>query len=150
MSDRKGHYVAEKDDATEASARNQRIDVYQNIGKKTLVTGSVTSKRGKSAGFYCPSCDLTFRDSISYTDHLNSKQHLHTAGLKEHKTRASLEDVKNRLEILRNKKLKQNVKENYDIKKRLEARKELEEKVKDKKRLKRQKKKEKRNAAINR
>ena len=51
------------------------IKVEELRGKRELVTHiSGRGNKGKSAGFYCELCDLTYKDSFSYLDHLNSAQ----------------------------------------------------------------------------
>lgn len=53
------------------------IKVEELRGKRELVSGFVTrGNKGRSAGFYCEACDLTFKDSLSYLDHLNSSQRI--------------------------------------------------------------------------
>lgn len=122
------HNRKEVQDAKEVGARSQRLDIYEGLNKVTLVpAGATTGKRGKGAGFYCQDCDLTFKDSIQYTDHLNSKQHLYALGQRESTRRATLEDVKRRLEMLKKKKLEQEKPMEFDIKKRIAERKRIEE-----------------------
>ncbi|KAI9749779.1 MAG: hypothetical protein M1815_002274 [Lichina confinis] len=100
-------------------ARASRLDVSAQIGKVQMLTGTmaaVTGRRGRGAGFYCEDCDLTFKDNLQWVDHLNSKQHLVSLaarrgsadagdGLGEVK-RATLEDVRERLRYLKDKKLR--------------------------------------------
>ncbi|PRT57008.1 U4/U6.U5 small nuclear ribonucleoprotein component snu23 [Wickerhamiella sorbophila] len=79
----------------------REVDIYEGVNKVTLVpAGAGVGKKGKGAGFYCESCNLTFKDSIQYMDHLNSKQHLDNTGQSTKVERASLADVKARLEML--------------------------------------------------
>lgn len=47
----------------------------QNLNKKVLATGVSSYKRGKQFGFYCELCDLTYKDTAQYIDHLNHKTH---------------------------------------------------------------------------
>ncbi|GAV51769.1 hypothetical protein ZYGR_0AF02400 [Zygosaccharomyces rouxii] len=47
----------------------------QNLNKKVLATGISSYKRGKQFGFYCELCDLTYKDTAQYIDHLNHKTH---------------------------------------------------------------------------
>ncbi|CAI4314947.1 AAC_HP2_G0007660.mRNA.1.CDS.1 [Saccharomyces cerevisiae] len=47
-----------------------------NKRKLTANTESLSSfKRGKKFGFYCDICNLTFKDTLQYIDHLNHKVH---------------------------------------------------------------------------
>lgn len=143
-----GGRVEMKENAVEASARQNRLDIYEGLNKVTLVPGGAPiGKRGKGAGFYCEVCNLTFKDSIQYTDHINSKQHLYASGQKEHTSRATLEDVKKRLQYLKKKK-EQEQKENsteFDITKRIEQRRKFEEEEQRARRERRAKRKKKNN-----
>ena len=47
-----------------------------NMNQKTLVANVSSFKKGKQFGFYCDLCDLTFKDTLQYVDHLNHKVHL--------------------------------------------------------------------------
>jgi U4/U6.U5 tri-snRNP component SNU23 len=90
-------------DAT--SSRVGRIDVASMVGKSTLIpAGSAIGKRGRGAGFYCDSCDLTYKDNVQYIEHLNSKQHLINTGQSGEVVRATLQDVRDRLEMLKQRK----------------------------------------------
>lgn len=87
-----------------ASARDTRLDVSAQIGKTQIITGamaSVTGRRGRSAGFYCADCDLTFKDNIQWVEHLNSRGHLVAAGVQAEVKRASLDEVRQRLRYLK-------------------------------------------------
>ncbi|CAI4037808.1 hypothetical protein SMKI_04G1420 [Saccharomyces mikatae IFO 1815] len=47
-----------------------------NRRKLTTNTDSLSSsKKGKKFGFYCDICNLTFKDTLQYIDHLNHKLH---------------------------------------------------------------------------
>lgn len=47
------------------------------VNHRTLVSAASVSshKRGKQFGFYCELCDLTFKDTLQYIDHLNHRSH---------------------------------------------------------------------------
>ncbi|KAG7004813.1 hypothetical protein G7Y79_00023g053970 [Physcia stellaris] len=133
-------------DAKESSSRASRLDVTQNLGKTTLVpAGSATGKRGRGAGQYCPDCDLTFKDSLQWVDHLNSRQHLDAVGESGEVKRATLEEVRARLAWLaeEKRKEKEGVDGVIDLEKRLEVRNEEEEKEREEKRRKRREKRRK-------
>ncbi|KAI4129989.1 MAG: hypothetical protein LQ347_003545 [Umbilicaria vellea] len=96
--------VSTPPDAKETESRAQRLDVSSNVGKTTLVpAGAATGKRGRGAGFYCADCDLTFKDNLQFVDHLNSRQHLQNTGQSGEVKRATLEEVRERLEWLKRK-----------------------------------------------
>src|SRR5271163_845781 len=102
---KKYHKYVDKDLLDSTSARGSRLDVASMIGKSTLVpAGSAVGKRGRGAGFYCEACDLTYKDNVQYVEHLNSKQHLVNTGQSGEVVRATLQDVKDRLELLKEKK----------------------------------------------
>lgn len=77
-------------------------------------------KRGRSAGFYCSHCDLTFKDSLQWIDHQNSKQHLAAIGAKAEVKVATLEDVLQRIEWLKRQKQEREKGLQMDLKQRLE------------------------------
>lgn len=49
------------------------------VGKHTLISSdantSSTFGKNKRFGFFCPICDLSFRDTLALVDHINSPQH---------------------------------------------------------------------------
>lgn len=113
-------------------ARRERLNLEENLNKTTLVpAGAGIGKRGKGAGFYCEHCDLTFKDSLQWVDHLNSKQHLHATGQAAEVERATLEQVLQRLQWLRSRKKQQETGEEIDLETRLadRAREEEQERV---------------------
>ena len=46
-------------------------DSIKGLNQKTLRSNISQYKRGKQFGFYCDLCNLTFKDSLQYIDHLN-------------------------------------------------------------------------------
>lgn len=122
--------------------RNENLDFfYEDLNKVTIVPGTAAvGKRGKGVGFYCEACNLTFKDSIQYLDHINSKQHLYnTTGstdIDAGNSKITVENVRSRLKYLKEKKEKE-LKEagmEFDLRKRIEQRKIFEEEQKQKKR----------------
>lgn len=131
-------------DAKDTEARRQRLDVSQQIGKQTLVpAGAGQGKKGKGAGFYCDACDLTFKDNLQFVEHLNSKQHLVATGQTGEVRRATLEEVKERLEWLKRKRDEEQQMEVVDLTSRIEVAKEVEEREREEKRRKRNEKRRK-------
>lgn len=133
-------------DAKETESRTARLDVSNNVGKTSLVpVGAATGKRGRGAGFYCADCDLTFKDNLQFLEHLNSRQHLVAIGQTGEVKRATLEEVRERLEWLAQKgrEEKEGVGNVVDLGKRLEVRKELDEREREEKRRKRNEKRRK-------
>ncbi|KAL9100708.1 MAG: hypothetical protein Q9163_003953 [Psora crenata] len=133
-------------DAKESEARSARLDVSNNVGKTTLVpAGAATGKKGRGAGFYCQDCDLTFKDNLQFVEHLNSRQHQINTGQSGEVRKATLEEVRDRLEWLARKKReeRQGIGDVVELGKRLEVRQEMEEKEREEKRRKRREKRRK-------
>jgi U4/U6.U5 tri-snRNP component SNU23 len=81
------------------SARAATLDLSSQVGKVQLVpAGAGVGKRGRSAGFYCEACDLTFKDNLQWVEHQNSMQHLRAVGQTGEVKRATAEDVRARIE----------------------------------------------------
>lgn len=131
-------------DARETEARKARLNVADQVGKTQLVvSGAGQGKRGKSAGFYCDACDLTYKDNLQYVEHLNSKQHLLATGETGEVKRATLDDVKERFEYLKRKRDEEKARDAVDLTTRIEVAKEQEEREREEKRRKRNEKRRK-------
>ena len=56
--------------------RNKLLsDSLNDLNKKVIARNVSSFKRGKQFGFYCELCDMTFKDTLQYVDHLNHKLH---------------------------------------------------------------------------
>ncbi|KAF2465464.1 uncharacterized protein BDR25DRAFT_306608 [Lindgomyces ingoldianus] len=131
-------------DARETEARSHRLDVASMVGKTMLVPqGAGVGKRGKGAGFYCEACDLTFKDNLQYVEHLNNRQHLVATGQTGEVTRATAEEVHQRLLWLKRKKDEESKGEVLDLDSRLKLNKEREDQEREEKRRKRNEKRRK-------
>ncbi|GEQ70827.1 hypothetical protein JCM33374_g4507 [Metschnikowia sp. JCM 33374] len=55
-------------------------EAVSSVGKHTLIAqdkaSTSTYGKNKRFGFACPTCDLSFRDTLALVDHFNSPQHL--------------------------------------------------------------------------
>ncbi|KAH9236525.1 hypothetical protein K456DRAFT_1831293 [Colletotrichum gloeosporioides 23] len=86
---------------TMTSARRSVLDLSAQVGKTQLVpAGAGVGKRGRGAGFYCEACDLTFKDNKQFVEHLNTPQHLANTGQTTEVRRATAEEVRERIEML--------------------------------------------------
>ncbi|KKY18191.1 putative c2h2 finger domain-containing protein [Phaeomoniella chlamydospora] len=132
----------------ETSARGSRVDVASMVGKSTIVPmGNAIGKRGRGAGFYCEACDLTYKDNVQYIEHLNSKQHLIATGQSGEVKVATLEDVRERLALLIERKRRREEEDKkmaeIDLGARLKTREEEEAREREEKRRKRNEKRRK-------
>lgn len=131
-------------DTRDTEARKARLNVAEQVGKvQMVIAGAGQGKRGKSAGFYCDACDLTFKDNLQFVEHLNSKQHLVNTGESGEVKHATLEEVKERFEYLKRKRDEEKAREVIDLSTRIELAKEQEEHEREEKRRKRNEKRRK-------
>ena len=145
---KKWHKPVDLSSLDSTSSRTGRIDVTSMVGKSTLVpAGSAIGKRGRGAGFYCEACDLTYKDNVQYIEHLNSKQHLVNTGQSGEVVRATLQDVRDRLEMLKQRKREREEEDNrmgeVDLEARLKKAEQLEDKEREERRRKRNEKRRK-------
>ena len=127
-------------DGTESltTARASRLDVSQNVGKIMLMpAGAATGKRGRGAGFYCEACDLTFKDNLQWVEHENSMQHLRAIGQTGEVRRATVEDVRARIEAIWEKMQDEKNKDAKTLGERLEVRRVEDERDREERRRKR-------------
>lgn len=116
------------------SVSRDALNFDNDLNKRQVITSNVVSTRGKSFGFYCEVCDLTFKDNLKYVDHLNSKPHLIRSGELNKEINVTLDEVKSRYEVLVQKVDEMmNQSEKYDIKKRIAKRQAFEDELKQKK-----------------
>ncbi|EEB05962.1 U4/U6 X U5 tri-snRNP complex subunit Snu23 [Schizosaccharomyces japonicus yFS275] len=118
-------------------ARTERIDFTKDVNKVTIAPpGSSVGRRGKSAGWYCEACDETYRDSLSWLDHLNSAQHLRKTRTVISDERATVDQVRERIEYWKNLlKSPQEGSAEYDLKARVAAYHKQRQKEKELKKL---------------
>ncbi|KAF7928388.1 hypothetical protein BELL_0331g00120 [Botrytis elliptica] len=134
----KKYYAPLTGDETLTSARANRLDVSANVGKTILMpAGAATGKRGKGAGFYCQACDLTFKDSLQWVEHENSMQHLRAIGQTGEVQRASVEDVRRRIDEIWERLEREKHEEVVTLGERLEGRRIEDEKEREERRQKR-------------
>ncbi|KAM3161856.1 C2H2-type domain-containing protein [Lachancea thermotolerans] len=50
-------------------------EATQNSNERVLAPTITSYKKGKQFGFYCELCDLTFKDTLQFVNHLNHKTH---------------------------------------------------------------------------
>lgn len=148
LAGKKWHKPIDFSSLDNTTSRTNRLDVASMVGKSMLVpAGAGVGKKGRGAGFYCEACDLTFKDNVQYVEHLNSKQHLINTGQSGEVKRATLEEVKERLEWLVERKRQREEEDRrvgeIDLGARLKAREDDETREREEKRRKRNEKRRK-------
>ncbi|KAH7312951.1 hypothetical protein BKA65DRAFT_149343 [Rhexocercosporidium sp. MPI-PUGE-AT-0058] len=134
----KKYYAPLTGEETLTSARASRLDVSANVGKVTLMpAGAATGKRGRGAGFYCKECDLTFKDNLQWVEHENSMQHLRAIGQTGEVKRATVEEVRARIDLIWGRMEEERKGDVKTLGERLEVRKEEEERRREERREKR-------------
>ena len=81
----------------ETITREEEIEQLKQTKESTVVVNG--------NGLYCKVCNKQFKDSQSYTNHINSQEHNSKAGIKTSYHVADIRDVKNRLALLKQKKM---------------------------------------------
>ncbi|TEB30333.1 hypothetical protein FA13DRAFT_1688899 [Coprinellus micaceus] len=99
-------------------ARDAPLELDKNLNKTMVVQNS--SGRGPGQpGFYCETCSRTYKDTIGYLDHLNSRAHLRALGQTTKIERSTLAQVQARIAYLREKTKAASSAKDYDFDQRL-------------------------------
>eukprot|EP00262_Sarcandra_glabra_P004839 TRINITY_DN16081_c0_g1_i1.p1 TRINITY_DN16081_c0_g1~~TRINITY_DN16081_c0_g1_i1.p1 ORF type:complete len:206 (+),score=46.48 TRINITY_DN16081_c0_g1_i1:192-809(+) len=117
--------------------RDYEVDLDSRLGKTQVVTP--IAPLSQQAGYYCGVCECVVKDSANYLDHINGKKHQRALGMSMRVERASLQQVQDRFEILKKRKVAGSFTE-QDLDERILKQQQEEE---ERKRLRRERKKEK-------
>lgn len=122
---------------TLTTARNATQDFSKLVGTTTLVpAGSAVGKRGRGAGFFCETCELTFKDNKQWIEHVNSMQHQRATGHTGEVRKATAEEVHARIEAVWERMQARKREDIITLQERLQVRKEEDDKEREEKRRK--------------
>lgn len=82
--------------------RDYEVDLDSRLGKTQVVTP--IAPLSQQAGYYCSVCECVVKDSANYLDHINGKKHQRALGMSMRVERASLDQVRERFELLKKRK----------------------------------------------
>lgn len=85
--------------------RGYELDLEARLNKTQVISNN--TPLNQQAGYYCAVCDCILRDSQSYLDHINGKYHNRALGMTMRVEKKGLDDVKKRLEMIKEKKAKE-------------------------------------------
>ncbi|RXW25069.1 hypothetical protein EST38_g815 [Candolleomyces aberdarensis] len=123
-------------------AREGPLELDKNLGK-TMVVQNPGGRGPGQPGFYCETCNRTYKDTIGYLDHLNSRAHLRLLGQTTKIERSTLAQVQARIAYLREKTKDASSAKDYDFDKRLAEIREKERALREQKKAEKKAEKEK-------
>ncbi|CAD2114280.1 zinc finger protein, putative [Plasmodium vinckei] len=82
--------------------RTENLSLEKNLGKVQIITQKTTKE--EQGGYYCKICDCTLKDSQTYLDHINGKNHNRMLGYSMKVKNVTLDDIKKKLSLLKEKK----------------------------------------------
>ncbi|KAJ1722855.1 U4/U6.U5 snRNP associated protein [Coemansia erecta] len=128
-------------------ARKQAVNLEGMVGKVQVVQAS--SAASGQPGFYCSVCDVTVKDSLTYLDHINGKNHQRMLNRGMKVASETVDDVLAKLESLREARRRRDEKKNtiYDFDEQVRRQEMLQ--AEKKRRRKEAKKRQKSNKAAN-
>ncbi|KAG6873407.1 hypothetical protein C0995_015832 [Termitomyces sp. Mi166 len=98
--------------------REGSLELDKNLGK-TMVVQNPGGRGPGQPGFHCEACNRTYKDSVAYLDHLNSRAHLRVLGQSTKVARSTLAQVQARIAFLREKTKAATTAKAYDFDQRL-------------------------------
>ncbi|KAJ7497454.1 hypothetical protein FB451DRAFT_1211525 [Mycena latifolia] len=122
--------------------REAPLELDKNLNK-TMVVQNPGGKGPGQPGFHCETCNRTYKDSVGYLDHINSRAHLRALGQTTKLERSTLEQVRARIALLREKTKEATSAKAYDFDKRLAQLKAREIAIREEKKAAKQAEKEK-------
>lgn len=83
--------------------RKEEISLDKNLGKVHILT--LKTPKEQQGGYYCEICDCVLKDSQTYLDHINGKNHNRMLGFSMNVKKVTVDEVKKKLELLKKKKM---------------------------------------------
>ncbi|KAG8745723.1 hypothetical protein FRC10_007203 [Ceratobasidium sp. 414] len=99
--------------------REHDLGLDKNLNK-TIIVQNAGGKGPGQPGFYCDLCQRTCKDTSGYLDHVNSRQHLRRLGQTTQIARSTLDQVRARIALLREKTKEASTARTFDFEKRLQ------------------------------
>ncbi|KAG9104881.1 hypothetical protein FRC06_006706 [Ceratobasidium sp. 370] len=99
--------------------REHDLELDKNLNK-TIIVQNAGGRGPGQPGFYCDLCQKTCKDTSGYLDHVNSRQHLRRLGQTTQIARSTLDQVRARIALLREKTKEASSARTYDFEKRLQ------------------------------
>jgi len=99
--------------------REGPLELEKNLNK-TIIVQNPGGRGPGQPGFYCEVCNRTCKDSVGYLDHLNGRSHLRRLGQTTRIARSTVEQVRARIAMLREKTKEAASAKAFDFDKRLE------------------------------
>ncbi|CAA7261712.1 unnamed protein product [Cyclocybe aegerita] len=127
--------------------REGPLELDKNLNK-TMVVQNPGGRGPGQPGFYCETCNRTYKDSVGYLDHINSRAHLRALGQTTKIARSTLAQVQARIALLREKTKEAASAKAYDFDKRLEEVKEKERALREQRKAEKKAEKEKARLAL--
>ncbi|KDR75177.1 hypothetical protein GALMADRAFT_533030 [Galerina marginata CBS 339.88] len=127
--------------------RDAPLDLDKNLGK-TMVVQNPGGKGPGQPGFFCETCNRTYKDSVGYLDHINSRAHLRQLGQTTKIERSTLAQVQARIAFLREKTKEAASAKAFDFDQRLAEVREKEHALREQKKAEKKAEKEKARLAM--
>ncbi|CAE6504542.1 unnamed protein product [Rhizoctonia solani] len=119
--------------------REKNLELDKNLNK-TMIVQNAGGRGPGQPGFYCDLCERTLKDTSAYLDHLNSRQHLRRMGQTTQIARSTLDQVRARIALLREKTKEASTARSFDFEKRLQDIRDAEEQARAEKKRRKQEK----------
>ncbi|KAF9049998.1 hypothetical protein BJ165DRAFT_1455659 [Panaeolus papilionaceus] len=127
--------------------REAPLELDKNLGK-TMVVQNTSGRGAGQPGFFCETCSRTYKDSVGYLDHINSRAHLRALGQTTRIERSTLAQVQARIAFLRERTKEATKAKAYDFDQRLAELKDKERAIREQKKAEKKAEKEKARLAL--